>query len=153
MESTMRQAGRARLWVLVTDGRHARIVMPDEVQARFRTTQRLGVVEPPYCPPPLPSELAHPHVSQFIADVAGRLNKAAEQNDFDELVLVAPRDVLHGIRLALQPCAMARLIGTLHRDLASLDDETLSPHLVRWWVRAPGGTGTDGMYAAEASAP
>jgi hypothetical protein len=130
----MPEPEQAGLWILVTDGHRARIVVPDAPQGRFRTRLRLGVCAYPYCPPPLRSEIVHRHFGQFAADVAERLNHAATEGDFDALVVVAPSDVTHEIRPLLAQQTQARLTATLDRDYAALDDAALSPHLAHWWM-------------------
>ena len=138
----------AGLWILVTDGHRARIVVPDAAQGRFRTRLRLGVCAYPYCPPPLRSEIAHRHFGQFAADVAERLNEAAADQEFHELVIVAPVQVAGEIRSLLAGQTLALLTATFDRDYATLDDAALSVHLARWWT-APG----DPAAVAQACAP
>ena len=125
---------RGRLWVLVTDGHRARIVEPAAAEGRFHTSLRLGVVEPPYCPPPLRHETSHLHHHQFVHDIAKRLNEEASENAFDELILVAPSAIGHDIRAALNGAARARLVSLLGHDYEGLDDAALSTHLARWWA-------------------
>ncbi len=130
----MPRAGHTRLWVLVTDGRRARIVVPLAQEGHFHTLLALGVAEHPYCPPPLRSELsAGPH-GQFTADVAHRLNEAADQDEFDRLILVAPRELVEEIQHVLEPVARTRVAIALDHDLATLDDVALSARLARWWL-------------------
>ena len=124
----------ARLWVLVTDGHRARIVVPEEAEGRFRTKLVLGVVEHPYCPPPLPHGPAPGPHAQFVADVARRLNEAAEEDAFDRLLLVAPRRIGDPIRHALTPVAQERVLAVLDHDYAALADHMLSNRLARWWL-------------------
>ncbi len=128
----------ARLWILVTDGHRARIVVPDVPEGRFRTMLPLGVVEAPHCPPHVPPEMRPGHPGLFTADVAGCLNAAADQDEFGGLILVGPGTVAHEIRKALGAAALARLVGVLDRDCAALDDGALSAHLTRWWQAPPG---------------
>lgn len=128
----MAQPRHARLWVLVTDGHRARIVVPDAAHGRFRTLLRLGVCAYPYCPPPLRSEIVRRHFGAFAEDVAERLNMAAAEGNFDELMVVAPSLVAGEIRVLLGAETLARLTATQYRDYAALDDTVLSAHLVRW---------------------
>ncbi len=133
----MERAARSRLWILVTDGHRARIVVPDPAEGTFRTKLPLGVCAYPYCPPPLRSAIVHRHFGQFAADVAERLNQAAG-DEFDGLVLVAPIMVAEEIRGLLAPATLARLTGTVDRDFAALDDRALSRHLGQWWTAPVG---------------
>lgn len=148
----MPQDARSRLWVLVTDGHRARIVVPDETEGRFRTLLPLGVGEAPHYPPSLPHAAARAPLDQFAADVASRLNQAADEDEFDELIIVAPIPVAHAIRTALNAHATARLMGTLSRDYTALDDGGLSTHLARWWLPPSGGNDIAAMFVPEAPA-
>ena len=129
----MTHAQSGRLWVLVTDGHRARIVVPDDAEGPFRTLLPLGVAEDPYCAPPPRGEPAPAQYGQLAADVAGRLNEAAAEDEFDDLLLVAPIPVALEISRRLAPPAAARLFGIVNRDYAALDDATLSQRLARWW--------------------
>jgi hypothetical protein len=139
-----------RLWILVTDGRRARIMVPDVQEGHFRTMLPLGVAEHPHYPPALRHGIVHDSVNQFTADVARRLNEAAAQNEFEELVLVAPGTVGRDIRDVLGAEALARLVGTLNRDYMALDDATLSVHLARWWLPPTGAPDFGGAFAPSA---
>jgi hypothetical protein len=130
-------AAHTRLWVLLADGRRARIVIPDEAQGRFRAIVALGVAEHPHYPPPLPGATAPLHRPRFAVDVASRLNEEAGRDEFDELLLVAPRQVAHEIRVALNAATAARVVGTLDRDPWMLGEEALWPQLARWWQAPP----------------
>lgn len=139
---------RVRLWVLVTDGHRARIMVPDAPEGRFRTWLPLGVCAYPYCPPPLRSDAEHGHYGPFASDVAERLNAAAADDAFEELLIVAPGAVAHEIRALLTGATLERLEGTVDHDFVGLDDAELSCHLTGWWV--PPGAAID---MAEARAP
>lgn len=145
----MMSISRARLWVLVTDGHRARVVVPDAMEGRFRTMLRLGVMEHPYGPPPLRGS---PHLGphdQFARDVAQRLNSAAAEGAFDHLILAAPRTLAEEIRVLLAPALQER-VTLLDHDDAALDDAMLSRHLARWWQPAdpPPEAGASGLIAA-----
>ena len=130
----MLSSSPARLWVLVTDGHRARIAVPEDAEGRFRTNRVLGVVEHPYCPPSLrhgAPEAAH---AQFVADVARRLNEAAAEDEYDRLLLIAPRLIADPIRHALTTAAQARVVAVLDHDYAALADGALSERLARWWL-------------------
>lgn len=148
----MRYDGQARLWVLVTDGHRARIVVPDRAEGHFRTMMWLGVAEPPHYPP-APAHRGLPaRVSPFAAEIAGRLNDAGAADEFEELILVAPPEIAHDLRAALRGPAAARLVGTLARSDVALDDAALSASLARWWLPSVGGAGRSDLYAPEAPA-
>lgn len=156
----MMDGPRGRLWVLLTDGHRARIVVPDEAEGQFRTMLALGVSEDPFCPPSLRGEAAPPHPGHLATDVAQRLNEAAAEDAFAELLLVAPAGIGLEISRRLEPNATARTIGRLDRDYWALDDATLSRRLVRWWERsaaaageAPGGDAPGANASTVCDAP
>ena len=128
----------AKLWILVTDGHRARIMIADAAEGRFRTLLPLGVCEYPYCPPPLRNEIAHRQFGQFASDVADRLDKYAAAGAFDTLLLIAPAMVTREIRELLSPATLGRIVSTLNEDYAALDDDALSARITRWWLPPAG---------------
>ncbi len=129
----MMSMGSTRLWVLVTDGHRARIVVPSASEGQFHTQLILGVAQYPYCPPPLRSGLRSVPHGQFTADVAHRIDEAAEHDAFDRLIVMVPHAVADEIRRALHPTTRARLAMMLDQDCVTLDDTALSARLARWW--------------------
>jgi protein required for attachment to host cells len=73
-----------------------------------------------------PSGLAYKGTSQHIAN---RLNAAAAQGAFDELVIVAPPHTMNGIRDHLNSTTAPTVAGTLAKDLVKTPDHELWPHL------------------------
>jgi protein required for attachment to host cells len=141
------------LWIAIADGEHARFVSPDgdntlrtvtamdsasaHLRSRDIGSDRPGrSFESASATRHAVGERTDPHQLEkvrFAALVAERLNAAATEGDFDELVLVAPPRTLHELRDALDGAAMQKLIGTLERDLVKTPDHELSAH-VREWV-------------------
>ena len=70
---------------------------------------------------------------KFVRLVGEQINAAAGQNEFDELLLVAPPRALGELRDALDAAAQAKLVGMLEKDLVKTPDFELWPH-VREWV-------------------
>ncbi len=68
----------------------------------------------------------------FAEVVAARLNTGAAQGAFDDLVLVATPRSLNAIRQHLDAATVARVVGTLAKDLVKIPDAELWPHLRRW---------------------
>jgi len=66
---------------------------------------------------------------QFARSVADALDKAALKKKFDELILVAPPQVLGDLRSALGPHARAMVAGEIAKDLTNLPDHELGAHL------------------------
>jgi len=134
MEDPMTQTKQPVLWVLVADGEHARVVTPEAVEGRFVTALTFGAADHPSYAPALRQDPHQLDKLRFGADLAHRLNKEAEQESFDRLVLVAPGHVLHAVREALNKVAEPRVIGTMPKDFCKLNDHDLSAHLKEWWI-------------------
>jgi protein required for attachment to host cells len=78
-----------------------------------------------------------PHLKEkqrFAHLVAERINADAASGRFNELVVVAPTDILDEVTDDLASAARAALRGTLAKDLVKVPDHLLWPHL-REWVR------------------
>jgi protein required for attachment to host cells len=125
---------RKRLWVVVADGSHARILGPQDVEGRFATLTELAPAERTAYPPDLRQEPHEVDKLQYAASIAHRLTAEAERGAYDQLVLVAPGHVLHALRDALGKPAATRLVGTLSKELTKFPDHEISPHLATWWV-------------------
>ena len=144
---------RQKLWVVIADGEHARVVTPapakqfatmlalDSVTAHKRSVD-LGSDRPgrgqesatttrhASQPRHDPHELAE---QAFVRDVAHQLDEHAASGDFDRLVLVAPTRALHELRTAIGGEVRGLLVGTLAKDLVNVPDHALYPHLEAWW--------------------
>jgi protein required for attachment to host cells len=146
-----------KLWVVIADGEHARVVTPTAAK-QFATTLALDsamahkrsvdlgsdrpgraqesatttrhAIQPRYDPHALAEQA-------FVREVAHQLDEHAASSDFDRLVLVAPARALNDLRAAMGAEAQARLAGTLAKDLVNVPDHALYAHLDRWW-EAPG---------------
>jgi protein required for attachment to host cells len=70
---------------------------------------------------------------KFVRLVGEQINAAAAGDEFDELLLVAPPRALQELREVLDAGVLAKLVGTLERDLVKTPDHELWPH-VREWV-------------------
>ena len=139
-----------KLWVLVADGEHARILVHGADAGSYRTERRLDsanahlrthdmvsdgrgrvhesatttrhAVEPRTDPH---SEAKH----QFAVFLADQINQDAAAKHFDRLALVAPAHVMHDLRHALSHEADALLVGFLQKDLVKVPDAEIGPHL------------------------
>jgi protein required for attachment to host cells len=142
-----------KLWVVIADGEHARVVMPAAAN-QFKTTLALdsaaahkrsldlgsdrpgrqqesaSTTRHAITPKHDPHELAK---HDFLREVARQLDEHAAQRDFDRLVLVAPDRALNDLRAALGNDARARLAGALDKDLVNIPDHALYSHLESWW--------------------
>ena len=140
-------------WILIADGEHARVVVPaarqqfrtisslDSTTAHRRSTD-LGADEPgrsyesanparhaiePKTDPHRAAKL------DFVRYLADQMNTAAAAGQYDRLVLVAPAHALHDLREALGQEVLARLDGTLGKDLVKVADADLAGHLEAFW--------------------
>ena len=57
---------------------------------------------------------------RFVTRIAGIVEQAAQQGEFDRLVVVAPPQALGDLRSALGKNAQARLAGELNKDLTMM---------------------------------
>ncbi len=144
------------LRIAIADGEHARFVQPDgdnvlrtvesfDSSSAHLRSRDIGTDRPGRSFESGAS--AHHAVGQrhdlhtmekekFIQLVAEQLNAASERGEFDELVLVAPPRALPELRQALDEKSIAKLIGSLEKDLVKTPDHELWPH-VSEWVSAP----------------
>ncbi len=145
-----------KVWVLVADGEHARVVVPTAPHGQFATSFALDSATAHLMSHDLGSERPgrvnerasttrhaitprqDPHTAakhKFALEVAKQVSSHAEAGDFDRLVLVAPGHTLHDLREALSAAARARIVGELGLDLTKTPDHELASHLAQWWVR------------------
>jgi protein required for attachment to host cells len=141
-----------KLCIVAADGEHARFITPaadnalhtterlDSAAAGQRTSDlvsdRLGrsfesasptrhAITPRHDPHELEKE-------KFGREVAARINALGAAGAFDALALVAPPPILGLIQDALSSETRAKLVGTLAKDLATVPDHELQPHLQHW---------------------
>jgi protein required for attachment to host cells len=69
---------------------------------------------------------------KFARLVAEQLDAASARGDFDELVLAAPPRALRELREALDAATVAKLVGTLEKDLVKTTNHELRLHLREW---------------------
>ncbi len=143
---------RRRLLILIADGEHGRLVRPaadnalqteralDSILAHRRaadlTSDRPGAsfhsgasARHAETPRHDPHDLAKETFAEALAD---HLNQTEAAGAFDDLVLVAPAQVMAAIRQHLGDASSRRVIGTLLKDLVKVPDEALAPHLAEW---------------------
>ncbi len=146
-----------RLWVLIADGEHARVVTPTTAAGQFVTvvtfdsesahlqssdmgSERPGRVhESASTTRHAITPRSDPHANakhHFTGEVAKHIDEHAGRHEFARLVLVAPPHALHDLRAAIGKTAEAMVVGSLNKDLVKLSDHDLIPHLAEWW-RAP----------------
>ena len=76
-----------------------------------------------------------PHEEQklrFAHLVGEKLCALSAEGAFNELVLVAPSEILDAIRASLDALTAAKVTGTLAKDLVGVPDHELQPHLHEW---------------------
>jgi protein required for attachment to host cells len=143
-----------KLWVVIADGEHARVVTPSAPHGQFKTvlsfdsasahmsSRDLGTDRPGRVHESA-STTRHaitprqdPHQAakrDFMQEVARQIDINA--GEFDRLVLVAPGHALHDLRGALGNVTSAKLAGSLVKDLTKISDHDLVSHLAQWWQR------------------
>lgn len=65
----------------------------------------------------------------FARDVAGHIESASKEHEFDELVLAAPSRVLNEIKKHLAPRTLDQVVSELAKDLTKTPDGKLGAHL------------------------
>jgi protein required for attachment to host cells len=141
-----------KLWIVVADGEHARVVTPredgalqtqeriDSKNAHLRSSD-LGADQPGRVHESA-SATRHaaeprtdPHDAakeRFARDLGAWLLQSSRRGAFDELVLVAPNHILTDLRESLDAPASDKLRGVLAKDLTKVPDHELQPHLSEW---------------------
>ena len=146
----------AKIWVVIADGEHARVVIPTAPHGQFATTFSFDSITAHLLSRDLGSERPgrvnergsttrhaieprqDPHKAakrNFVLEVAKQINGHAEAGEFDQLVLVAPGHALHDLREALSATAIGKVSGSLVKDLTKTPDHDLPSHLAEWWRR------------------
>ena len=76
-----------------------------------------------------------PHEAEqvrFARLVGEKICQSSAEGAFNELILVAPPDILSEVKGALDKATEAKLVGTLAKDLVKVPDHELWPHLQEW---------------------
>jgi protein required for attachment to host cells len=137
---------------LIADGGHARFVWPAEDNA-LHTREALDSVSAHKQDSDLVSDRpgrsfesasatrhaytprTDPHDQEKLkfADAVGeKLCALSAEGAFNELILVAPAEILAEVREKLDTLTEAKVTGTLAKDLAGVPDHELYPHLKQW---------------------
>lgn len=140
------------LWIAIADGEHARLVaraadnalhtqtrldsaaahkqtsdlVSDRAGRSFESASPTRHAVTPRSDPHARAQLAFGH------QVGEAVNAAAAAGRFDQIVLVAPADILHAIQERLDTAVRPRVLGTLMKDLVKTPDHELQPHLAQW---------------------
>ncbi len=144
-----------KLWVVLADGEHARVVSPSPEHLQFATCLAFDSVTAHQASHDLGTDrpgrsfegsgtLRHaitpkqdPHKAakhDFLVQVAHEVNEQAKAGGFDQLVLVAPAHALHDLREAMSAQARDKMVGSLTKDLTKVPDHDLTAHLTKWWL-------------------
>jgi protein required for attachment to host cells len=137
-------------WVVVADGEHARIVVPNEKGTSYITLQEflspvvhesshdLGADRPGRTQESATAARhaiqprSDPHkqaMNAFARLVARALNEASLSNEFDHLVLVAQPRLAASLRAGLAEATRQKIVGRLQKDLTKVPDHELARHL------------------------
>lgn len=124
-----------KVWILLADGEHARVVEPVAREGQFHTVLTLAgpgtQAQHGGASRGTPQAAAKKHYAETIAH---ELDRHAQAHAYDQLVVVAPPAALHDLREALGKPASSRLVGSVNKDLVKLNDHDVSPHLASWWL-------------------
>jgi protein required for attachment to host cells len=151
----MKSNKQPKVWIVIADGEHARVVTPTVSEGQFHTVLTFDsasahlrtsdmVTEGPGRVHESASTSRHsitartdPHDQakhKFATEVGRMINDHDHRKEFDQLVLVAPAHALHDLREALSPQAIAKVVGTASKDLVKVTDHDLAKHLTKWWL-------------------
>ena len=140
MQRILEMPKHRNLLIVLADGEHARFVRPGPHESihpdpAFDPVNKLSAdpgshtgssehraLTPEYDPHSLEKQ-------KFAQHIAIRLNHAAAQGAFNELVIVAPPHTMSGIRDHLDSTTAPTVVGTLAKDLVKTPDHELWPHL------------------------
>ena len=139
-----------RLWIVVADGEHARVLIAGEAPGQLTTDKAFdskdahrraadfgrdspgrafdnaGVARHAFEP------RVDPHLAakrDFLHWLADWIDDAAGRDAFDRLSVIAPARALASLQESLGPAARSRLIGTLDKDLVKIPDHEIPVHL------------------------
>jgi len=76
-----------------------------------------------------PTDPRRHNQQEFAREIAAYIDKAAEKNDFDGLVVAAAPQMLGELRTCLSSASKAKLAGELAKDLTHLPIHKLPDHL------------------------
>lgn len=143
---------RHRLCFVIADGGHARFVRPAEDNALHtfysadstdlhkrdhdlvsdragRAFESGSPARHAFTPRHDPHDMAK---QRFTHSVARRINEASAADVFNELVIVAPSNLLTELIEDLDAPARSKFLGSLAKDLVKTPDHELWPHLKEW---------------------
>lgn len=141
-----------KLWIVVADGEHARVVSPAPKQAfhtqrvfespsAHKKSSDLGTDRPSRTQEGATGtrhaitpkhDLHEMEKQRFARHIAQEMNRASADGAFEQLVLVAPAHTLNDIRNELDATTAAKVVGTLQKDLTKVPDHELAPHMGAW---------------------
>jgi protein required for attachment to host cells len=154
------------MWIVIADGEHARFVsrapgkgfrshrVLDSPSAHLRSSD-LGDDRPVrgfesatgLRHTITPRQDLHDLGKQRFAErLAHEINREAARGAFDRFVLVAPMRTLSVVLAQLDPTTLAKLVGTLRKNLTRVPDHELEEHLDRW-AHQEGIQGVDALNA------
>lgn len=137
-------------WVLVADGGRARLLTTPRVLADGNFTQIAAYDNSEALEAPQStdrpgrsfesagsmrhavaeySELKKQPKLEFADELAQMLNRAADDSEFDRLIVVAPPTMMGQLRKKLSPAATRKMVGTIDKDLTAVGLDDLAQHL------------------------
>ena len=138
--------------IVIADGEHARFVgaapdnalktqrIFDSTMAHYRASElvpdrpgasfhSMSTAHHSVDPKHDPHEMAKEGFATYVAE---QINMAASQDEFRQLLLIAPARVLAEIKAGFDRLANARVAGAVAQDLVKVPDHELQPHLKAW---------------------
>lgn len=129
----MANSKQPKVWILLADAEHARVVAPAVKQGQFLTEVTFKapgtVAQHGGASRVDPHAQAKTHYAQALAAELAR-----HANAFDQLVLAAPPHTLHDLRSAISGAVAAKVVDSINKDLVKLNDHDVSAHLAKWWL-------------------
>ena len=120
---------------VVADGEKARFLRLEGAQLRTIASFDLhkgSSAEKDVASIKAPRENPHEQLKEhFTRDLADHINKAAQSNDVEGILLIAPAQASHEIREHLDKPTSKKLFKTLVKDLVNTPDHDLLKHLDR----------------------
>jgi protein required for attachment to host cells len=135
---------KGMLWLVVADGRTARVfAQPDRVSPIALVSETAMVNGEPARERPFrvhdskgrrhglseASARAADHESRFLGGIAELINRSAEHDDFEHLVLVAPARAMGVLRQTLDPRAARRVRAEFVTDMTGASEHELGAWL------------------------
>jgi protein required for attachment to host cells len=106
-----------RIWILVADSQHIRLLKKDGHHLKLLEEQKLH------------SDHSGKGELKLAHDIADRLDASAHAHAYDRLILAAPPHMLGDLRKILSHTVQARIAAEIDKDLTKMNDAVLHEEL------------------------